>query len=97
MTTVAKSPFPKLSQLWRFIRIGGVGVASAAVTDLAHLVWSDRTVIAVGAVAAVEVAYRQAFPSGKLAGQLASLVAAYRQITAAKPPAPPVQEPPPAV
>lgn len=83
MTGPARSPFPRLVQAWRFARLAGVGFASQAAAGLAHLVWADRTAIAVAAVAAAEVAYRRVFPAGRLDGQLAALVAAYRQITAA--------------
>jgi hypothetical protein len=84
----SSSPFPKLSQLWRFVRLSGTGFATAALAGLAHVGWADRTAIAVAAVGAVEASYRQVFPSGKLSGRLAALLAAYRQISAAAKTAP---------
>lgn len=83
MSTVNVSPFPKLSQLWRFVRLAGSGVAAQSVTGLCHVVWADRALIAAAAVGAVEVAYRRVFPSGRLSGAVAALMSAYRQITAA--------------
>lgn len=84
MTTI-KSPFPKLSQAWRIVRIAGTAFGTQAIAGVVHVAWSDRAAIAAVAVAAGEAAYRTVFPTGKLSGQLARLVAAYQQITAAKP------------
>lgn len=83
MTAPATAPFPKLSALFRLARIAGWGAASAALSSLAHIVWADRAAIIVAATAAAETAYRKVLPSGVLAGKTATLLAAYRQITAA--------------
>lgn len=83
MTT---SPFPKLSQVWRLARMSGWAFASQALAGLAHVAWADRAAMIAAGVAVAEAGYRQMFPSGKVAGQVAALLAAYRQITAAAKP-----------
>lgn len=84
--TMTINPFPKLSQAWRVARIAGATFGAAALSGFAHLHWPPRTALVAVAVAAGEAAYRKALPSGKLAGMVANLVAAYRQITAAAKP-----------
>lgn len=81
------SPFPKLSQLWRVLRIGGVAFGTQSLSGLAHIAWADRAAVAAVAVGAVEAGYRKAVPAGKASGWLADLLAAYRQIRASVTPA----------
>lgn len=92
---MSNSPFPKLSQVWRAVRLAAVTFGTTSLAGLAHVAWADRTAIAAVAVGAAEAAYRQALPSGVASGRLATLIAAYRQITEAAKPADPAPAPAP--
>lgn len=94
--TMTTSPYPKISQLWRTVRISAVAFGAQSAAGNAHILWADRAAIAAVVVGAAEAAYRTAFPTGKLSGWVASLATAYRQIRAAATPAPPVVESAPA-
>jgi hypothetical protein len=76
------SPFPKLSQVWRLARLAGATFGMTALTGFTHLAWSQRTAAAAVAVGAAEAAWRQAYPSGKLSGWLAEILAAIRMVRA---------------
>ena len=68
------------SQLWRFARLAGVGAGHSAWVAVLNLPTQDKTAVAVAALAATEVAYRQVFPAGKI-GQFAKDIAqAYRVV-----------------